>query len=96
MIFLIEYNRSAGSIVTFQKFDESDQGEAENSRLGIELDLNRKRIDHEVVLLDAASEDALRLTHRRYFEDLSQILKDKKGREPIPDNNYSLPMAHAD
>jgi hypothetical protein len=44
-------------------------------RLEIELDLNRKGIDHEVVLLEAADENALRRTHRRYFEDLSQILK---------------------
>jgi len=98
MIFLIEYNRSEGSIVTFRDFDDSHRREAEDSRLGIELDLNRKGIDHEVVLLDAASEDALRLTHRRYFEDLTQILKsaggqnveDKRGRKSIPDNNHRL------
>ena len=74
MIFLIEYNRSEGSIVTFRDFDDSQRREAENSRLDIELDLNRKEVDHEVVLLEAESEDALRLTHRRYFEDLHQIL----------------------
>ena len=84
MIFLIEYNRSKGSIVTFQDFDDSQRREAEDSRLGIELDLNRKRIDHEVVLLEAASEEALRRTHRRYFEDLRQILEDNRGRESIP------------
>ncbi len=41
----------------------------------MELDLNRRGIDHEVVLLEAASEDVLRRTHRRYFEDASQIVK---------------------
>lgn len=75
MIFLIEYNRSKGHIVTFRDFDDSQRREAEDSRLGIELDLNRKRIDHEVVLLEAASEDALRRTHQRYFADLTQLLK---------------------
>lgn len=90
MIFLIEYNRSKGSIVTFRDFDDSQRREAEDSRLGIELDLNRKGIDHEVVLLEAASEDALRRTHRRYFEDLRQILEDKRGRESIPDNKHRL------
>ena len=90
MIFLIEYNRSEGRIVTFRDFDDSQRREAEDSRLGIELDLNRKGIDHEVVLLDAASEDALRRTHRRYFEDLRQILEDKRGRESIPDNIHRL------
>ena len=99
MIFLIEYNRSEGHLVTFRDFHDSQRREAEDSRLGIELDLNRKGIDHEVVLLDAASEDALRRTHRRYFEDLRQILEhkkgwedktDKTGRESIPDNNQRL------
>ena len=75
MIFLIEYNRSEGKIVTFRNFDDSQQREAQVARLEMELDLNRKGIDHEVVLLQAASENALRLTHRRYFEDLAQILK---------------------
>ena len=90
MIFLIEYNRSEGSIVTLRSFDDSQRREAEDSRLEIELDLNRKGVDHEVVLLEAESEDALRLTHRRYFEDLRQILEDKRGRESIPDNNHRL------
>ncbi len=80
MIFLIEYNRSQGRIVTFRNFEDAQRTEAEESRLGIELDLNRKGIDHEVVLLDAHDEDALRLTHRRYFEDLRQILENKNGR----------------
>ena len=90
MIFLIEYNRRKGSIVTLRDFDDSQRREAEDSRLGIELDLNRKGIDHEVVLLDAASEDALRLTHRRYFEDLRQILGEKRGRESISDSKPGL------
>jgi hypothetical protein len=75
MIFLIEYNRSQGQIVTFRNFADAQRREAEESRLGIELDLNRQGIDHEVVLLDARDEDALRRTHRRYFEDLRQILE---------------------
>jgi len=88
MIFLIEYNRREGSIVTFRDFDDSHRREAEDSRLGIELDLNRKGIDHEVVLLEAESEDALRLTHQRYFKDIRQILEDKSGLESIPYNNH--------
>ena len=80
MIFLIEYNRSEGSIVTFRDFDDSHRREAEDSRLGIELDLNRKGIDHEVVLLEAASKDALLRTHQRYFADLTQILKSAGGQ----------------
>jgi hypothetical protein len=80
MIFLIEYNRIEGCIVTFRDFDDSQRQEAENSRLDIELDLNRKGIEHEVVLLEAASRDALHVTHRRYFADLRQLLKSGSGQ----------------
>jgi len=80
MIFLIEYNRSEGHIVTLRDFDDAQRREAEDSRLEIESDLNRKGVDHEVVLLEAESEDALRRTHRRYFEDLRQILRSNSGQ----------------
>ena len=79
MIFLIEYNRPKGCIITFNVFNRSEWFKAEDSRLNLELDLNRKGLDHEVVLLEAESEDALRRTHRRYFEDPSQILKSANG-----------------
>lgn len=74
MIFLIEYDRSQGRIVTFRTFDDSARQEAEDSRLQLELDLNRRGTEREVVLLEAASEEALRRTHRRYFETLSELL----------------------
>ena len=81
MIFLIEYNRSEGRIVTFRDFDDSQRQEAVESRLEIELELNRKGVDHEVVLLEAASKAALRLTHQRYFADLRQMLKSGSGQD---------------
>ena len=73
MIFLLEYNRPQEKLVTFKVFDDSDGRGAEKLRLDLELELSRKGIDHEVVLLQAASEEALRRTHRRYFETPSQI-----------------------
>ena len=79
MIFLIEYNRSEGHIVTFRDFDDSQRREAEDSRLEIELDVHRRGVDHEVVLLEAASKDALHRTHQRYFADIRQILKSGSG-----------------
>jgi len=81
MIFLIEYNRSEGKIVTSHDFDDSQRHEAEEARLKIELDLNTKGVDHEVVLLEAASKDALRRTHRRYFEGLREILESPGGQK---------------
>ena len=79
MIFLIEYNRPEDQLVTFQRFQDSERLKAQNARLDLELDLNRKGVDHEVVLLEAASEERLRRTHRRYFEDLRQILESASG-----------------
>ena len=74
MIFLIEYNRREGVMVAFQSFDDSQRREAGDARLAIELRVNRERTDHEVVLMEAESEAALRRTHRRYFEDLREIV----------------------
>lgn len=73
MIFLIEYNRSRGKIATFETFDETDRQKSEDARLEMELKLNRAGIEHEVILLEATTEEALRRTHRRYFEDLAQL-----------------------
>ncbi len=73
MIFLIEYDRSKGDIVIMNRFNDSDRTEAEKKRLELEIDLNRKKIGHEVVLLEAAEENLLRHTHRRYFDNLRTI-----------------------
>ena len=75
MLFLIEYDRNRGEIVVLQPFPESEKQNAERARLELELELNRLGKDHEVVVLEAASEAALRRTHRRYFEDLGQLVK---------------------
>jgi len=74
MIFLIEYDRNRGEIVTLKEFKDSEQQMADDSRLELELRLNRFGTTHEVVILEANSQDALRLTHRRYFESLSELV----------------------
>lgn len=79
MIFLIEYNRPKGRIVSMKAFKDSKRLKAENSRLELELDLNRRRVDHEVVLLEAASENALQKTHQRYFKSPRQIVTSATG-----------------
>lgn len=73
MIFLIEYDRSRGQIVTFETFADSEKHVADGARLELEITLNRNNVDHEVVLLEANSEEALRRTHRRYFENLAEL-----------------------
>jgi hypothetical protein len=75
VIFLIEYDRSEGRIVTFRDFEDVRRHDAEEMRLALELDLNRKCIDHEVVLLEAADKASLLRTHQRYFAGLVQILE---------------------
>lgn len=79
MLFLIEYHRKRGRLITLKAFDNSERQKAEDSRLEIELALNRRGIEHEVVLLEAATEEALRRTHRRYFEDLDELVRFPHG-----------------
>lgn len=73
MLFLIEYNRIKGKIVRIEQFQDSDKLKAEKLKLDIELNLNKRSIVHEVVLLDAVDKDALLQTHQRYFRDINQI-----------------------
>jgi hypothetical protein len=75
MIFLIEYERTKGKVIYKKSFKDSQKKEAEKSRLELELKLNRDGINHEVVLLEAESENALKITHQRYFSDISEIGK---------------------
>ena len=75
MLFLIEYDRNRGRMVKLGVFEDSERQKAEDSRLEIELALNRRGIEREVVLLEAATEEALRRTHRRYFENLNELVK---------------------
>jgi hypothetical protein len=75
MLYLIEYDRSRGAVVSINSFDEARRQEAEDARLDLELRLNRRGVQREIVLLEAATEDALRQTHRRYFENLTDLAK---------------------
>ena len=75
MLFLIEYDRSRGSIVHLREFDDNSREIAEDARLDLELDLNRQGVEHEIVLLDAPSEEALRRTHGRYFESVAELAR---------------------
>ncbi|MBM4259268.1 MAG: hypothetical protein FJ147_25630 [Deltaproteobacteria bacterium] len=74
MLFLIEYDRPSGRIVTFRKFVSSEQRKAEEARLELELALHHDGIEHEVVILEAVSEEVLRRTHGRYFEDFAGLV----------------------
>jgi hypothetical protein len=74
MIFLIEYDRRQGRLVSLKPFDETKRRSAERARLKLELRLNALGIQHEVVLLEAANKDALKQTHGRYFKTLRELV----------------------
>lgn len=75
MLFLIEYDRNRGRIVELVEFEDAGRHRAEETRVEKELELNRRGVEHEVVLLEAATLEALRRTHRRYFERLDELVK---------------------
>jgi hypothetical protein len=76
MLFLIEYARPTGTLVQLRKFEDSDRQVALDVRLELELKLNREGIQHEVVILEAPSEEAVRHTHGRYFKDLAELVRE--------------------
>ena len=78
MIFLVEYDRSKGRLVDIQEFADAERTKAEDARIELEVSLNRTKTDHEVVLLQAQSKEALRHTHNRYFADLRELIADLK------------------
>jgi hypothetical protein len=75
MIFLLEYDRNSGKLIAQATFTDSLRPEAESARLALELRNLEHGIEHEVVLLDAASEEKLRVTHKRYFESLGTLAR---------------------
>jgi hypothetical protein len=75
MIYLIEYNRTLGTVTRMRSFPDAERKCAEDERLQVELRRNQARENVEVVLLEAPSEAALRKTHRRYFEDIVQLVQ---------------------
>jgi hypothetical protein len=82
MLFLIEYDRPTGTIVQLREFDDSLRRVAEDARLDLELTLNRKGIQHEVVILDALDEEALHHTHSRYFQTLAELVASSTAGTP--------------
>ena len=79
MLFLIEYDRSRGVLTTFRPFEDAARRAADDARLELELSLSRRGVEREVVLLEAATEDDLRRTHRRYFENLAELTQAHTG-----------------
>ena len=73
MIFLIEYDRAGGRVISLNQFEDAKRLQAQEARLDLELRLSKCSVEREVVLLEAPSYEALTRTHRRYFEDLQRL-----------------------
>lgn len=73
MLFLIKYDRTGGKLIQISHFSTNDTGSATKARLELELMQIKSNDNHEIVILEAESEDQLRKTHRRYFESISTL-----------------------
>jgi hypothetical protein len=74
MLFLIEYDRLRGEIVSLATHADDRREQVDEARLQMELRLHREAAKREVVVLEAANEDALRRTHARYFKSAQALL----------------------
>ena len=73
MIFLIEYDRVRGALVSKSLFLAERRHDAQKARIELEVSLNAAGVDHEVVLLEADDEASLRKTHERYFKSAGEL-----------------------
>jgi len=77
-LFLIVYDRQIGRILSLREYGPDERAKALQDRSTRELaEKDHKEI--EVVVLGADSLDALKKTHRRYFETVEQIAKPVAG-----------------
>lgn len=74
MIFLLQFDRSAHRLVRFERFDDSQRDDASRQRLALEIGASKDALDHEIVLLEAQGEPEIRQTHRRYFENVEELV----------------------
>lgn len=82
MIFLVDYDRSGGVLLALRTYADDQASAAASDRLELELDLARRNISREVVLLQAANEADLRRTHRRYFATIAELTKASSPSRP--------------
>jgi hypothetical protein len=78
-LFLIEYDRLRGEIVSMTTHANQQREQVDEARLQMELRLRREAASREVVLLEAANEAALRKTHARYFKSALALVPAAPG-----------------
>jgi hypothetical protein len=70
--FLLVYRRSSGTLLTIEDLGPVEPAAAMQKRFAVERGYRRDP-DVEVVLLSAASRDALLRTHSRYFRTSGEL-----------------------
>ena len=73
VIFLLQYDRRSGKLISIESHSADLRAEVSKTRLCLELDLLARGVGHEVVVLEAESEEDLRKTHNRYFRNVSEL-----------------------
>lgn len=66
MLFLIHYDRKNLKVLDFREYPDEARSQAFQERLEMEIQLNPKSGDQEIVLLEAESKEQLRKTHPKY------------------------------
>jgi CHASE1-domain containing sensor protein len=79
MLFLIEYDRLRGEIVSMTTYADAQREHVDEARLQLELRLRREATKREIVVMEAANEDALRKTHARYFKSAQALAPSASG-----------------
>ena len=79
MLFLIEYDRLRGEIVSMSTHADDQREQVDEVRLQMELLQRREPAKREVVVLEAANEGALRKTHARYFKSAQALVPSAPG-----------------
>jgi hypothetical protein len=93
MIYLIHYDRSKGLLVRMVSFPDEEREAASEAKLDLEISLLGSNGATEVVLLEASSEEHLRMTHRRYFETVQGLSNElcNLGFHSAPSGTRSSP-----
>lgn len=73
MLFLINYDRAKGQLLSIQEFPDNERATASAARLNLEIELLTRANGHEVVLLESVSLESLKSTHKRYFDSLEKM-----------------------
>jgi hypothetical protein len=71
------YDRRTARVASLEEVQIDDMPNALERRLELELDAARRGDASEIVILEAQSEEVLRRSHARYFDDVRALLADR-------------------